>query len=493
MKAEDLSESEELLYDESIIPAYLKQQVRLENLVFNPTIESMNEAKSIIPSLSKHDVDALSRMIIHSALLNRFDFVILSQLFSCLSPNCQFFNTVFSEYLVLKGIISPHQLFEEIKERKDLKTIENPFLDQTIESYIINDDLDKFVYSSCDQTNFYNKSTKLDSNEITLIDLAAKSGASKCFKYIMINGANITGNTAKFAVQSGNFDIIELCQQYDCDFSQCLETAIEAHRTEIVQWILSNFSPEPVKLHFCIQCFNTLAFVYYVELGVDINEKNEELDTVIHFLSYFGEYEQIWYLIDKHVDVNLKDERDLTPLHIVSNQGYIEIVKILVENGAEIDSRGQNGKTALHLASSNGHLDVVKYLVEKGANINCLTFNWRQTPVLMAAANDNIDIVEYLIKKGANVNAQNSFGETLYHIAVLNGNIDLLKILHDNNVNIEQINNEGRTPLIEASKQGKLEIVKKLIEYGANKEATDKKGNNALKYAKKEEIKKILL
>ena len=481
-------------YDESILPDYLQQQYKLENLIFNPTNESMIEVLEMIPLLSTTTKDTVARMIIESAEVNRFKFDILVLPFPNLSTRCRFQNTVFSEWLVANNYIYPAQLYDKVYQPNPKAN--QPFDDESLGYFIINDDLDKLVYSSCNQ-DFFDIQLTVDcingtQTKLSLIDLAAQTGAVKSFRYLMINGAKISEHTAQLAVEGGALDIIELCQQMECNFSNCLKQSIHAHKTEITQWILDNYQPSFPDLFFCVSSFNSLAFVYSVKSGADVNQRNDELDTILHYLAYFGQLELTQFLIENNASIDLRDDKDLTAFHLAANQGYIELVKFLAEHGADINAPGQYGKRPIHLAAANGHLEIVKFLVEKGADIEPPQGKWNNSPALLAASGNNIEIVKYLISKGANINTKGSFGNTLFGTAILNESNELLNILFENKADIEITDNYGRTPLIQAAKIGNSRFVTKLLANGAKKDAKDLKGKTALDWAKNDEIIDVL-
>ena len=480
-------------FDESILPDYLQDQAKLESKIFNPTQNNCAEVAKISQSMPVTARDALRRMVIESAEVNRFKFdTLLIALSKTKYPRVCFQNTLFSEYLVHKGKFLPTHLYDPVtaKNAQDFE----PFVDP-IGEIIVKDDVDQIIYASVDES-FFNAEIPLDKGRyehyITLLDLAAKAGSYKCFQYLLINGATITNFTADYAVEGGCLEIVELCNQNGVDFSNSLKMAIKAHRNDITDWILANFSPAIPDLFFCVSSFNTLALVYFIELGVDVNQRNEDKDGILHYIAYYGQYDLMNYLISKNADVNIKSDKDLTPLHLAVNQGYSKIVKLLYENGADINKKGQYGKTALHLAAANGHYQIADFLVEHGAELECTTGKWNYTPLFLAAASNNLEIAEFLISKGANIKAKGAYGDSLFHIAIHNNSLDLLNLLVESKANINQVDDNGRTPLMEAAHEGKEEFVQILLDNGAKTKAKDKKGHTAYDLTTNQEIKNML-
>ena len=67
------------------------------------------------------------------------------------------------------------------------------------------------------------------------------------------------------------------------------------------------------------------------------------------------------------VDVNLKNNEGNTPLHWAAGQGELEIVKILISNGADINAKGKSNWTPLRWAEAMGNTDIAEILRLAGA------------------------------------------------------------------------------------------------------------------------------
>ncbi|KAH0793924.1 cask-interacting protein (caskin) 1,2 [Histomonas meleagridis] len=80
--------------------------------------------------------------------------------------------------------------------------------------------------------NPYERYSFINNGNNTLIDYAAFFGSIKCFKYLMMNGADLSAS-GTFAIAGGNIEIIQLCEQNKSGFRRGLDTAIAFHRNEI--------------------------------------------------------------------------------------------------------------------------------------------------------------------------------------------------------------------------------------------------------------------
>ena len=60
------------------------------------------------------------------------------------------------------------------------------------------------------------------------------------------------------------------------------------------------------------------------------------------------------------IDVNAKNEDGQTPLHFAARRGHTETVKYLVEKGADVNAKNKYGQTPLHYAARRGHTEIVE-------------------------------------------------------------------------------------------------------------------------------------
>jgi ankyrin repeat protein len=75
--------------------------------------------------------------------------------------------------------------------------------------------------------------------------------------------------------------------------------------------------------------------------------------------------------IDSGADVNTKDNEGNTPLHFAVNSDSAEVVKELLDSGADIEATNEKGETPLNIAVGNGipgSIEIIRLLRERGAN-----------------------------------------------------------------------------------------------------------------------------
>ena len=75
------------------------------------------------------------------------------------------------------------------------------------------------------------------------IEIAAFFGSIKCFKYLLVNGANLNERLSHYSIAGGNLEIVRIySQQQGSNISEAFETAVKFRRVEIFDWLVSNFS-----------------------------------------------------------------------------------------------------------------------------------------------------------------------------------------------------------------------------------------------------------
>ena len=188
-----------------------------------------------------------------------------------------------------------------------------------------------------------------------------------------------------------------------------------------------------MKLQFV--CTNSVCSLYgknIIRLTKNILDKEVTYDNTITILLLDlikkEDFKAVKLLIDMGADVNAKDENGRTALIYASRNSSSEILEYLIEKGADINAKDIFDKTALMYAASFNNLEVIKYLIEKGADINAKD-NENKTALMNAASFNNLEVVEYFIEKGLDINAKDNKNKTALSYALEKGNTDMVKLL----------------------------------------------------------------
>jgi ankyrin repeat protein len=134
-------------------------------------------------------------------------------------------------------------------------------------------------------------------------------------------------------------------------------------------------------------------------------------------------------LLSVGADVNDKDWNGCTPLHWASKMGHLQVFQALLDHGADVDAKEIYGETPLHLVCYRGYLALLQALLSRGANIEAKT-RGGFTPLHNAAIMGHFPVVKALLSRGADCRAVNSYyGELAIHFAVRHRNSEVSKCL----------------------------------------------------------------
>jgi ankyrin repeat protein len=149
---------------------------------------------------------------------------------------------------------------------------------------------------------------------------------------------------------------------------------------------------------------------------IDINGRNEDGETALHFALRANKMTTARYLLEKGADTTKRNNAGNTPFHVAAAfSRETDILDFIMANNKkfDIDHRNQSGLTALHMAIKVSNTATAEYLLSKGANPNAADRNGR-TPLHVAAyyAKD-MEIVKLLLnRKNVNVNYLDNSGHS---------------------------------------------------------------------------------
>lgn len=206
--------------------------------------------------------------------------------------------------------------------------------------------------------------------------------------------------------------------------------------------------------------------------GININTKDNDGATPLHWAAYKGYDEAIRLLIDKGASINETDVNGSTPLHDAARAWSAETVSLLIDNGAYKDSKTNKGYTPVHYAANFGRYDILKTLIEKGASVT--EKNYAGLTSLHVAIDNNdvsetdaLKIITLLLENGAGVNEKEDRGFTPFYYAAYKGDEEIARLLLSRGARINEKANDGWTALHIASKNKEAGMVKFLLNNGA--------------------------
>lgn len=202
----------------------------------------------------------------------------------------------------------------------------------------------------------------------------------------------------------------------------------------------------------------------------DINQKDNEGMTALHWSSFHNRPEHVQLLLAKGADIFVQDIDGKTALHWAGQNGSIACCTILLKSQeAEtlVNIADNTGKTTVHFAAAAGHAAIIKELAAvQGCDIQAEDPD-KRTPLHWAAATGQVKCVSMLVKLGAAPDPLDAEGGTPLDYARQSGHqgcVDLLESIlgvhanskpensrngtantNDTNINAQQNNNtKGR-------------------------------------------------
>ena len=141
------------------------------------------------------------------------------------------------------------------------------------------------------------------------------------------------------------------------------------------------------------------------ENGADVNEQDNEGNSIVHLISALGDVKWLKYMIKKfNVNCYLKNEKGDTPfIQAILSENY-KCVEFFIE------------------------------LFKSSKGTNNMNLNWRnkfgQTPLHAAVFTNNISIIELLLKNKADISICDLNDLTPYHYAYIEEKEDIIQTIH---------------------------------------------------------------
>ena len=222
-----------------------------------------------------------------------------------------------------------------------------------------------------------------------------------------------------------------------------------------------------------------------LQRGEDINARQADGSTALHWASYWDHREIAARLIQAGTEVDASTDLGATPLWAACENGSAAMVEILLEAGADPNIALPFGETPLMTAARTGNADVVGQLLASGAEVDTATAadaRGGQTALMWAVAQQHAAVVAVLLAHGADVAARSTvFTETVKTIPTY-ANYGLPCVPRDE-CYITEVESGGFTPLLFAARVGDVASARLLVAAGADVNETAPDGASALAIA----------
>jgi len=285
-----------------------------------------------------------------------------------------------------------------------------------------------------------------DEAEDTPLKAAARAGQLEIVNYLLLKGANPNGEgkggstPLSSATYAGRIDIVNVLLRYGATIKS------------------NNFRGTLV--HLAAKSGHIELIEYFVEQGVDINQRDRNGWTALAIATHAGQTESVAKLVTLKADINNPTNRLSSPLILAAQKGFEDITAILIDGNAKLDLEDEKDRSALWWAAKNGHKRVVELLQQEGASPD--------TAVSRFAKKGHLQAIKTLIESGIPLKVTNEEERTGLHIAARYGHLDIVKYYVEKGLDIHTKDIKGYSPLHRASGYGQTKVAKYLLERGSN-------------------------
>ncbi|OHT15568.1 hypothetical protein TRFO_02917 [Tritrichomonas foetus] len=330
---------------------------------------------------------------------------------------------------------------------------------------------------------------------ICLIDYAALHSSILCFKYLMLNHADITNNTLVNAIKGGDNEIIHVTNQkipgnWESPIQPAnnwgpnhlmipgnfhpfneniatsipgfnvLKEAVRYHRYGVFDWLISTSTDQTRLIQILQNCMfvvistnNIVSLMSIIDSGVNLTSKNPGLNNALRQNSIDAAsrgYSDLLKIILK-----LTDKSIFHPPQQTNHQTHS---MYFTGDPYRYQYSDQKSKTILEAASEFGSIRIINMMIEARTD-KPVTFNEIVSSLSAAAANGHLDVIQLWIN--SNVKAISQLDGKAYtkflQKAAYFGHIHILNAFIDN----EEC--DWLEILQSAAQHGQLEIVKMIM------------------------------
>jgi ankyrin repeat protein len=153
---------------------------------------------------------------------------------------------------------------------------------------------------------------------------------------------------------------------------------------------------------------NAAAVQHLIQEGFDVNARQADGATALHWAAYYGEVALAALLLDAGADVTAANRNGSTPLWLAASRGDAAVIAALLENGADPNEQLPLGRRPLMLAARSGSVGAVRALLERGADPNASEHERGTTALMQAADQGHAGVIRILLEHGADVAASSA-------------------------------------------------------------------------------------
>lgn len=288
------------------------------------------------------------------------------------------------------------------------------------------------------------------------------------------------------AIRNGQEEMVNLlleggAKMNESDKSTVVHEAAKLHydrSKRLVEYVLSlglNVNLEDrdgcIPLHLALMYNSDKIVSLLLNHGADMN--NERHYGKLLFSAAQGGYKNIvQQLYEKGVQMDQKDSNGRTPLHYAAQRGKEEVIQLLLSYGLKPDEEDNHKCSPLKAALTSYSAikdNVIQLLLSKCVDIDIVKLDSQPILHYLSGRSSWKNLVKTLLDRGANIYVKDKNCETVLHSAALGfSTTNVVELFLNLGLNPNEKDAIGRTPLDCAFKRGNKGAVELLLQRGAN-------------------------
>ncbi|OEK05546.1 hypothetical protein BFP71_10960 [Roseivirga misakiensis] len=225
---------------------------------------------------------------------------------------------------------------------------------------------------------------------------------------------------------------------------------------------------------------NKKVYELLTQNGVDIKERNERngRNVLLTFAGRMQDTKMLDYFIGLGVDINQTDNNGNGIFHYAAVTRNKELLQKLVKDyKVDFKANAKTGENAFHFATNRNFdeeeasaIPLFEYFESLGLDPAKTTISGRNSLHNLAYRANDVALLEYFVQKGTNINQVDQDGNTVLINAAARGSLEKVKFIANTSDDINAKNKDGFSSFSRALKFNSMEVVEFLSNAGAKVE-----------------------
>ena len=162
-----------------------------------------------------------------------------------------------------------------------------------------------------------------------------------------------------------------------------------------------------------------------------------------------GNYHRFVELVKSGIELNKKNPDGNTPLHFALKSRFPDYALVLINAGADLRTTDSARAEPIHVAAKEGYASIVSKMLEKGVPVNVQSQEYLWSPLHYASKYNQLRVLRVLLAQAnIDINARTNYNETALHNATRLGDYkSVFLLLAKPGIELSIANNQRLTPL----------------------------------------------